>query len=360
MLAQKKRLMVVALCLTLMFVTTSVTNAGWFDSLFGGGDDNKLVIGLSMDNLRLERWQKDKKAFIKEANKLGAEVKVLSANSNDQKQVSQAQNLITQGVDVLVVIPHNGKVMGSVVSDAHAAGIKVLAYDRMVQNAKTDAYISFNNERVGEMQAKALVKRQPKGKYFLLGGAPTDPNAHMFREGQMNVLEPYIEKGDIEVIGDQWAENWLPQNAMSIIENALTRVGNDIDAVVASNDSTAGGTIEALAGQGLDGKVLVSGQDATLAGCRRIVEGTQTMTIFKPISKLANRAAKVAVKMAKDKSIKTNKKIDNGKIQVPSVLLKPILVNKDNMVETIIKSGYHTIEEVYKNVPKDKRPKETE
>ncbi|MBM7555656.1 D-xylose ABC transporter substrate-binding protein [Halanaerobacter jeridensis] len=352
-----KKILTFALVLTMLFGVTTVTNAGMFDWL-GGGSDDELVIGFSMDNLRLERWQKDKKAFVKQAEKLGAKVKVLSANSNDQKQVSQAQNLLTQGVDVLVIIPHNGKVMGSVVEEAHASGVKVLAYDRMVQNAKTDAYISYDNVKVGEMQAKAVLERQPTGKYFLLGGSPTDPNAKMFREGQMNVLEPHIENGDIEVIGDQWVKNWSPQEAMSIMENALTRIGNDIDAVVASNDSTAGGAIEALSAQGLAGDVVISGQDATVAGCNRIVKDTQAMTIYKPINKLAKQGAKMAVKLAKGKEVNTNAKVDNGQIKVPSLLLEPILVNKDNMKETIIDSGYHTMEEVYKGVPKSKWPEQ--
>ncbi|ACL70697.1 D-xylose ABC transporter substrate-binding protein [Halothermothrix orenii] len=318
--------------------------------------DDELVIGLSMDNLRLERWQHDRDIFVKRAEELGAKVLVQSANSDDMVQLSQAENLITQGIDVLVVVPHNGKIMGSIVREAHRNGVKVLAYDRLLMDCDVDHYISFDNIRVGELQAQYLVDRKPSGKYFLLGGSPTDNNAKLFRQGQMNVLNPYIERGDIEVVGDQWAKDWLPQEAMKIIENALTANNNDIDVIVASNDSTAGGAIEALAEQNLDGKVLVSGQDADLAACQRVVEGTQTMTIYKPISKLANRAAEVAVAMAKGEEVKTNGKVNNGKIDVPSILLEPIAVDKDNMVETIIKDGFHSLEDVYKNVPREEWP----
>jgi len=315
-----------------------------------------LVIGLSMDNLRLERWQHDRDIFVERAEELGAEVLIQSANGDDMVQLSQAENLITQGIDVLVVVPHNGKVMGSIVREAHANGVPVLAYDRMLMDSKVDYYLSFDNTRVGELQAEFLVERMPKGKYFLLGGSPTDNNAKLFRKGQMNVLQSYIDKGKIEVIGDQWAKDWLPQEALGIIENALTANNNDIDVVVASNDSTAGGTIQALAEQGLEKDVLVSGQDADLAACQRIIEGTQTMTIYKPIKKLASTGAEVAVKMAKNEEVETNGVVNNGEYNVPSVLLTPIQVHKGNMMETVIEDGFHDMEEVYKNLPKSEWP----
>jgi D-xylose transport system substrate-binding protein len=317
-----------------------------------------LVIGLSMDNLRLERWQHDRDIFVERAEELGAEVLVQSANGDDMVQMSQAENLITQGIDVLVVVPHNGQVMGSIVREAHANDVPVLAYDRMLMDSKVDYYLSFDNVRVGELQAEFLVERKPEGKYFLLGGSPTDNNAKLFRQGQMNVLQPYIDEGKIEVVGDQWAKDWLPQEALSIIENALTANNNEIDVIVASNDSTAGGAIQALEEQGLAGEVLVSGQDADLAACQRIVEGTQTMTIYKPIQDLATRGAEVAVKMAKGEEVETNGAINNGEYDVPSILLTPIQVHKGNMVETVIEDGFHEMEEVYKNVPKSEWPEQ--
>lgn len=315
-----------------------------------------LVIGLSVDNLRLERWQHDRDIFVDRAEELGAEVLVQSANGDDMVQLSQAENLITQGIDVLVVVAHNGKVMGSIVREAHANDVPVLAYDRMLMDSEVDYYLSFDNVRVGELQAEFLVERQPEGKYFMLGGSPTDNNAKLFREGQMNVIQPYVDEGKIEIVGDQWAKDWLPQEALGIVENALTANNNDIDVVVASNDSTAGGTIQALAEQGLAEEVLVSGQDADLAACQRIVEGTQTMTVYKPIQKLATRGAEIAVKMSKGEEVKTNGAINNGEYDVPSVLLTPIQVHKDNMVETVIEDGFHEKSEVYKNIPESEWP----
>jgi D-xylose transport system substrate-binding protein len=207
------------------------------------------------------------------------------------------------------------------------------------------------------MQAKAISSLVPSGNYFLMGGSPTDNNAKMFRQGQMNVLQPLNDKGSIKVVGDQWAKDWLPEEALKIMENGLTANNNKIDAVVASNDSTAGGAIQALAAQGLEGKVPVSGQDAELAACQRIVEGKQTMTVYKPIKALASAAAEVAVKLAKGEEVKADGKVNNGKIDVPSILLTPIAVDAKNIVETVIKDGYNKLEEIFKNVPKDKWPK---
>ncbi|MDK2800354.1 MAG: D-xylose transport system substrate-binding protein [Clostridiales bacterium] len=311
---------------------------------------DKIKIGLSIDDLRLERWQHDRDIFKKRAEELGAEVLVQSANGDDQTQLSQSENLISQGIDVLVVIPHNGAAIAPVVEQAHKAGIKVLAYDRLITNADVDYYISFDNVRVGELQAEGILKKVNKGNFFLLGGSPTDNNAKLFRKGQMNVLQPLIDKGDIKIVGDQWAKDWLPEEALKIMENALTANDNNIDAVVASNDSTAGGAIQALAAQNLDGKVAISGQDADLAACQRIVEGTQTMTVYKPIQKLATKAAEIAVAMAKGEEIETSATVNNGKIDVKSVLLTPIAVTKENIDETVIKDGFHKKEDVYKNV----------
>lgn len=314
--------------------------------------NGKIVIGLSMDTLQEERWQKDRDIFVEAAKKLGAEVNVQSANSDDAKQISQAENLISQGVNVLVVIPHNADASAAIVEKAHAAGIKVLSYDRLITNSDLDVYLSFDNEKVGEMQAKAIVEKTPKGKYVLIEGSETDNNAHLFQKGQMNILDPLVKKGDIQIVFKQWSKDWNPAAALANMENALTANNNKIDAVVAANDGTAGGVIQALTAQGLAGKIPVSGQDAELAAAQRIVEGTQTMTVYKPIKSLATKAAELAVKMAKGEDMGADKKVNNKKIDVPSILLEPIAVNKDNIDSTVIADGFQKKEDVYKNVKK--------
>lgn len=312
--------------------------------------DKKIKIGFSMDTLQEERWQKDRDLFIAAAEALGAEVEVQSANSDDAKQIAQAESLISQGVDVLVIVPHNAEATAAIVEKAHAAGIKVLAYDRLIKNSDLDLYVSFDNERVGEMQAQAIVKLAPKGKYVYIGGSETDNNAHLFKKGAFNILQPLIDKGDIEIVFDQFTKDWNPANALANMENALTANNNKVDAVVAANDGTAGGVIQALTSQGMAGKLPVSGQDAELAAAQRIVEGTQTMTVYKPIKALAEKAAELAVKLAKGEDVGADKIVNNGKIDVPSILLDPIAVDKSNIDATVIADGFHSKEDVYKNV----------
>ncbi len=306
-----------------------------------------LKIGMVIDDLRLERWQKDRDIFVDKAEELGAKVYVQSANGNEQTQISQIENMISRGVDVLVIIPTNGGVLSNVIKDAKRDRIKVLAYDRLISDADLDFYLSFDNERVGEMQAKAMLEAKPKGNYFLMGGAPTDNNAKLFRKGQMNVLQPKIDAGDIKVVGDQWVNYWLAENALKIMENALTANNNQIDVVVASNDATAGGAIQALEAQGLAGKVSISGQDADLAALRRIVEGTQTMTIYKPINTLASRAAEIAVELANGKAPAQNSSLNNGMKDVPAWLLDPVAVTSKNIKTTVVRDGFHAESEIY-------------
>lgn len=315
-----------------------------------GVEGKKIKIGFSMDTLLEERWLKDRDLFKEAVLALGAEVEIMAANGDDAKQISQAETLIGQGVDILVVVPHNAEATATIVKKAHSAGIKVLSYDRLIKNADIDLYVSFDNEKVGELQAKAITSLVPKGKYVYIGGADTDNNAHLFKRGVFNVLQPLIDNGSITVVYDQWTKDWTPVNALANMKDALNANDNRIDAVIAANDATAGSVIQALAEQGLAGKIPVAGQDAELAGVQRIVEGMQTMTVYKPIKSLADKAAELAVKMAKGENIGADRKVNNGKIEVPSVLLPPIAVDKLNIVETIIADGFHAKEDVYRNV----------
>ncbi len=316
-----------------------------------------IKIGLSMDTLRAPRWAQDRDILTAKCNEQGVGVLVQSADSNDALQNSQAENLLTQGIKCMVVIPHNAKSCASIVEACHKLGVPVLSYDRLILDSDVDAYVSFDNIKVGEMQASALVHLKPKGNYVLMGGAPTDYNAILFRKGQRNVLDPLVKKGDIKIVGDQWADDWLAVNALKKMENILTMNNNKIDAVVDSYDGTAGGDIQALTEQGLAGKVAVSGQDAELAGCQRIVAGTQSMTVYKPVKYLAAEAAEIAVKLAKGEPLPAAKTTtNNNKKDVPSYFLDPIAVTKDNMVSSVIADGFQKMEDVYKDVPKDQWP----
>lgn len=304
-------------------------------------------IGFSMDTLQEERLLRDRDLFKKAVEALGAEVEILAANGDDALQISQAETLINRGVDLLVIVPHNAEATAAIVHKAHLAEIKVIAYDRLVKNSDIDLYVSFDNEKVGEIQAKAITDLVPKGNYVYIGGAITDNNAHLLKKGVFNVLKPLIDRGDIQIVYDQWTQDWTPANAFANMKAALQANDNQIDAVIAANDATAGGVIKALTEQGLAGEIPVAGQDAELAAAQRIVAGTQTMTVYKPIQMLTQEAAKLAVQLARDEEVNVLQRVNNGKIEVPSVLLPPIAVNQTNINETIIEDGFHSYEDVY-------------
>ena len=192
----------------------AVAMAMAFSSGAAVADAKNPKIGFSIDDLRLERWVRDRDYFTAAAEKLGAKVFVQSADASEQRQIAQIENLISRGVDVLVIVPFNATVLNNAVKEAKKSNIKVISYDRLILNADIDAYISFDNKLVGEMQAGALVALKPKGNYYLLGGAPTDNNAKMLREGQMKVLDPLVAKGDIKIVGKQWVKDWSPSEAM--------------------------------------------------------------------------------------------------------------------------------------------------
>ncbi|AEE97530.1 D-xylose ABC transporter substrate-binding protein [Mahella australiensis] len=321
------------------------------DSDNSSNSSQKVRIGLSLATLQEERWQRDRDAFKKKAESLGAEILIQSANGDENLQNNQVENLLSQDLDLLVIIPQNADSAAALVEDAHKAGVKVISYDRMIMNTDVDLYISFDNEKVGELQGKFLTDLVPKGVYYIFSGSPTDNNAKYFKAGAMKYIQPLADKGDIKIAYDQAIEGWKPDQAMKLMENALTANNNKVDAVLAPNDGTAGGIIQALAAQGLAGKVPVTGQDADLAAVKRIIEGTQSMTVFKDARKEAEKAAELAVQMAQGKEVSeltdVNSKVNNGKIDVPSVLLTPVTITKDNIDKELIESGWFTKEQVY-------------
>jgi D-xylose transport system substrate-binding protein len=313
-----------------------------------------VLIGISMDTLKESRWQKDRDLFLEAAKKLGAKVLIQSANSDDTRQMQDVQALLSNRVDVLLIVPHNARAMATAVTLAHEAGIPVIAYDRIITDCDLDLYISFNNVKVGEKQAQYLIDHMPKGRkvrIVRIFGAKTDNNAFQFKQGQDNVLKPYLERGQIEIIHEDWAENWKPENAKKITNAAITQHGSNFDAILAANDGTAGGAIQALMEEGLAGKILVTGQDAELVACQRIAAGTQAMTIYKPIHKLATTAAELAYKLGKRMPVIARDSTNNGKIDVPSVLLEVITVTKENLKSTVIADGFHSMADIYGVVP---------
>ncbi|MGI9105425.1 MAG: sugar ABC transporter substrate-binding protein [Pyrinomonadaceae bacterium] len=321
------------------------------------GPNDPVSIGFLMDTLKEERWQRDKELVERRAKEVGAQLSVQVANGDDNLQIKQAENLLAQKVDVLIVAPHNGEIAATIVEMAHREGVPVISYDRLIKNADVDLYVSHQVVKIGEMQAQYLLDRAPKGNYVIVQGSATDNNARLLHEGQMNVLKPAVARGDIKIVVNQAAKEWQASEALNIVENALTQVNNNIVAVVASNDGTARGAMQALEGQNLMGKVVVSGQDADLASLQSIVEGKQTMTVYKPIQPLAYGAVDAAVKLGRGQAVETTETVDNGKKKVPALLYEPKAVDKNNIVATVVKDGYQTLEKICAKIPADQCPK---
>jgi D-xylose transport system substrate-binding protein len=305
-----------------------------------------LRIGLLLDELRQERWQRDRDLFVSRVEELGGKVDARAGEGNPESQLTAAKALLDSGVKVLVVVPNDLEKAGDIVAAATEKHVPVISYDRLIRNADVALYVSFDNVKVGRMQAEAILSRAPRGNYVLLGGSPNDNNAHLVRDGQMEVLKPAVASGAVKIIAEPWVEGWDTAAAARHLEGVLKKTKN-IAAVVASNDSTAKGAVEALAAVKLAGKVPVSGQDAEIEACQRIVSGTQTMTVYKPLKPLARMAAGAAVSLARGQPIDSLVKVNNGKKEVPARLLDPISVDKTNIDVTVISDGYHTKEEVY-------------
>ena len=304
----------------------------------------KPVIGLSLDTLKEERWQRDRDTFIAAAQKLGATVIVQSANSDDTRQIRDVESLLSRKVDVLVIVPHDGAAMARAVKSAREAKVPVIAYDRLILNCHLDYYLSFDNVKVGEAQAAYVAERLPKdrpARVVRIYGAPTDHNAKLFKQGQDKILAPLIQAGRVQVVHEDYALDWKPENAKKIMNAAVTKAGKAIDVVIASNDGTAGGAIQALQEDGLAGKVLVTGQDADLAACQRILRGTQAMTIYKPLKNLAELAARVAVGGARGEPPATTATTDNGFRAVPTIMERIISVDRSNLQATVVADGFH-------------------
>ena len=315
-----------------------------------------IIIGFSLGTLQEERWQKDRDQFLKEIKTMdNVSLLVEASNNNSETQISQIESMISKGVDVLIVVPYDATALSDVIAKAHQSGIKVLSYDRLILDSSVDVYLSFDNEKVGELEAKGVIDAlkqklsdNNKLKIAYVGGSTTDNNAKLLREGSYKILQPLIDSGKIEIVMDEFTPNWDPDNAYKNFKKYLVSSGGQIDGVIAANDGTAGGVIKALSEYKLDGIVPVSGQDAELAALQRIAQGTQTITVYKPIPNLVASGIDIAVKLANGETVKTNATVNDGKVDIPSVLLDPIAVTKENIEDTVVKDGYHTSSEIYK------------
>jgi len=348
----KKINIAVFIIIFILFILTSCTKPDQTDE---HTKEDKILLGFAMDTLVHERWLRDREIFVSRAKELGAEVIVQTANSDSEEQKNQVQYLLDQGIDVLVLVPHDYEKAAEMVRMAKARGVKVISYDRLVREAQCDLYISFDNIQIGKLMAQTILKHVSKGNYLILNGSPTDYNSFMFHEGYMSVLNQEIKNGNIKIVGETWVRNWLYEEAFQFVDETI-RAGKSVDAIIAANDTLAAAAIDALTENRMTGKVKVVGHDADLEGCQKIVEGTQLATIYKPIDEIAGKAAEYAVNMAKGGMVQAEDTINDGKYNIPFYKIEPVLVTKENMVEIIINSGFHRLEDIYINVPKDQWP----
>ena len=308
-------------------------------------EEDRIRIGLSFDTFVLERWQRDRDAFVARAPELGAEVNVQNANGDVEEQIAQIEYLIEKDVDVIAVIAVDSRGLSDVVAKAKRAGIRVIAYDRLLTDAGVDLYISFDNERIGQMMAECIAANTPAGgKVFMMCGSPEDNNVSLVEKGFYSVMD----KTDLEIVGTAYADNWLGEMGYAAVSGFLDE-GGELDAVMCGNDDIASQVIRALSERRLAGEVCVVGQDADLSGCQRSVEGAQTMTVYKSIETLAMRAAESAVALAEEGSVKTAGTYFDGTYEVPYIGLEPIAVTESNM-QVIIDDGYHLEDDIYLNV----------
>lgn len=305
----------------------------------------KIQIGMAWDTFVLERWLRDRAVFFSTAIEMGAEVNSQNANGDQEKQIDQIEYLIEKKVDVLVIIAidTNSDELRDRIEKAHREGIKVIAYDRMIQEADVDLYISFDSEKVGELMAEAAVAGlDENGRIAAIMGSPTDVNVEQVEAGITRVLE---ESGH-ELVYKNYASGWRSEYGYEYTEECLKEVG-DIDALICGNDSLASDAFRALSERKKANHVKLIGQDADIDACQRIVDGKQYMTVYKDIQALAKQAAQYAVALGSGREINTQKVVSDGKYEVTAYLLNPVAVMAENLDEEIIDSRFHFEEEVY-------------
>lgn len=314
-----------------LFAAATALAAGTFLATTAMADD--IVVGVSWSNFQEERWKTDEAAMVVELEKEGAKYISADAQSSSAKQLSDIESLIAQGADALIILAQDAQAIGPAVQAASDEGIPVVAYDRLIEDPRA-FYLTFDNVEVGRMQARAVLEAAPKGRYVMIKGSPTDPNADFLRGGQQEILQAAIDAGDIEIVGEAYTDGWLPANAQRNMEQILTATDNGVDAVVASNDGTAGGVVAALTAQGMEG-IPVSGQDGDHAALNRVAKGTQTVSVWKDARDLGKAAARTAVALAKGTQMYGIEHSETWKSpagnEMNARFLKPVPITKDNL-----------------------------
>ncbi|UOM37000.1 D-xylose ABC transporter substrate-binding protein [Acuticoccus sp. I52.16.1] len=302
-----------------------------------------LTVGVSWSNFQEERWKTDEAAIKAALDEAGAAYVSTDAQSSSAKQLSDVESLIAQGVDALIILAQDSQAIQPAVQAAADVGLPVVGYDRLIDDPRA-FYLTFDNIEVGRMQARAVLAEVPEGNYVMIKGSPTDPNADFLRGGQQEVLQEAIDAGKIKIVGEAYTDGWLPANAQRNMEQILTAEDNAVDAVVASNDGTAGGAVAALTSQGMDG-IPVSGQDADHAALNRIAQGTQTVSVWKDSRDLGREAAEIALELANGAEMSGIEGAQQWESPGGNTLwakfLKPVPITEENLA-TVVDAGWIT------------------
>ncbi|WP_353644442.1 D-xylose ABC transporter substrate-binding protein [Mesorhizobium sp. WSM2239] len=335
------------------FATAILAGVAMTVSLAAVAEAKDKIIGVSWSNFQEERWKTDEAAIKAALEAAGDKYISADAQSNPSKQLTDVESLISQGANALIILAQDSSAIAPAVEKAVAEGIPVVGYDRLIEN-KDAFYLTFDNKEVGRLQAREVFKVQPEGNYVFIKGSASDPNADFLFDGQMEVLKEAIDAGKIKNVGEAYTDGWLPANAQKNMEQFLTANNNEVDAVVASNDGTAGGAIAALSAQGLAGTVPVSGQDGDHAALNRIALGTQTVSVWKDSRELGKAAAEIASQLADGTAmdaIPNVVKFSGGPagVEMNSVFLAPVAITKDNL-NVVIDAGWVTKEVVCQGV----------
>nr|WP_315428194.1 D-xylose ABC transporter substrate-binding protein [uncultured Albidiferax sp.] len=309
----------------------------------------QMTVGVSWSNFQEERWKTDEAAIKTQLEKLGAKYISADAGGSPEKQLGDIEGLMTKGAKVLIVLAMDKDAILPAVNKATKQKVPVVAYDRLIE-APGVYYITFDNKEVGRMQARAVFKAQPKGNYVMIKGSPTDPNANFLREGQQEVIDAAVKSGAIKIVGEEYTDGWKPEVAQKNMEQILTKNGGKVDAVVASNDGTAGGVVAALTSKGIKG-IPVSGQDGDFAALNRVALGSQTVSVWKDARDLGREAAIAAVDLAAGKKVPGTVSWNGGekKIALDSHFLKPVAITRDNL-DVVVKAGWIKKDELCKGV----------
>ncbi|MEX0970942.1 MAG: D-xylose ABC transporter substrate-binding protein [Paracoccaceae bacterium] len=310
-----------------------------------------ITVGVSWSNFQEERWKTDEAAIVAALEAAGATYVSADAQSSSSKQLSDVESLIAQGVDALIILAQDSQAIGAAMDAAANEGIPVVAYDRLIDDNRA-FYLTFDNVEVGRMQARAVLAAQPEGNYVMIKGSPTDPNADFLRGGQQEVLQDAIDSGAITIVAEAYTDGWLPANAQRNMEQILTANDNNVDAVVASNDGTAGGVVAALTAQGIDG-IPVSGQDGDHAALNRVALGTQTVSVWKDARDLGRVAAEIAVALAGGADMGAIEGAQTwtspAGTELTAMFLAPVPVSAGNL-SAVVDAGWITLESLCQGV----------